>query len=324
MIRDNASMPRILIVKTSSLGDVVHALPAVTDLAAMRPDCVVDWLVEAAFADIPRLHPQVSEVIPCALRKWRKAPRAPETRAAYAAMRAHLRARPYDCIVDLQGLLKSAWLARIARGPRVGYSWSSAREPLASLSYDRKVAVSRSLHAVTRNRSLLAGALRYELPLGQNYGVLLQNHRQKMVVCVHGTSRDSKLWPEAHWRALIRAFGERGYVCELPWGNDAEFARTERLAEGLANAVVRPRLSIAEMAPLLARATCVVGVDTGFVHLACAVGTPTVAIYTATEPGLSGAWAGQSSAVNLGGAGQCPRPEDVLAACTPVLGTDAS
>jgi heptosyltransferase I len=311
-------MPRILIVKTSSMGDVIHAFPALADLKRAQPDAKVDWLVEAGFAGIARLHPSIDRVIVCELRKWRKAPFSAPVRAAFAKFKNEMRESPYEAIVDLQGLVKSAWLASHARGPRYGYDWASAREPLASMSYQKKFAVSKAEHAVTRNRALLAAALHYEIPAAQNsYGLQLSSQKKNLVVCCHATSRDDKLWPEENWRALIAACGKNGYEIGLPWGSPAEEARAHRLAQGFAHAKVWPRDPFAQLAKDLNAAACVVGVDTGLLHLAAAVGVPVVGVYVATEPGLSGAWGGDASAINLGGIGRAPSVDDVLRAIAP-------
>ncbi len=317
-------MPRILIVKTSSMGDVIHAFPALADLKRAQPDTQVDWLVEAGFAGIARLHPAIDRVIVCELRKWRKAPFSQPVRAAFAKFKNEVRETPYDAIVDLQGLAKSAWLASRARGPRSGYDWASAREPLASMSYQHKFAVSKAEHAVTRNRALLAAALHYKIPAAQNsYGLQLISQKMRLVVCCHATSRDDKLWPEANWRALIAACGEKGYEVGLPWGSPAEEARAQRLAAGFAHARVWPRDPFAQLANDLSAAACVVGVDTGLLHLAAAVGVPVVGVYVATDPGLSGAWGGEAGAVNLGGIGRPPSVDEVLRAMSPHLTNSA-
>jgi heptosyltransferase I len=311
-------MPRILIVKTSSMGDVIHAFPALADLKRALPDANVDWLVEAGFAGIARLHPGIDRVITCELRKWRKAPFSAPVRAAFAKFKTEISATPYDAIVDLQGLLKSAWLSSRARGPRCGYDWASAREPLASVSYQKKFVVTKAAHAVVRNRALLAKALQYENPAAQNsYGLQLIAEKKRLVVCFHATSRDDKLWSEANWRALIAACGKKGYEIGLPWGSPAEEARAHRLAQGFAHAKVWPRDPFAQLGKDLSAAACVVGVDTGLLHLAAAVGAPVVGVYVSTEPGLSGAWGGDASAINLGGVGRAPSVDDVLRAIAP-------
>ena len=155
---------RILIIKTSSMGDVVHALPAISDLRRLRPGITIDWLVEAPFAAIPRLHPAVTRVLPLGWRKWRKTLWRRDTRAAVATLRDELKLEAYDLVIDLQGLLKSVMWGLQARGPLVGYDRASIREPAAALCYQRTATVSRELHAVERCRRLMALHLGYALP----------------------------------------------------------------------------------------------------------------------------------------------------------------
>ncbi len=310
---------KILIIKTSSMGDVIHAFPAMTDLLRVQPDAQIDWVVESAFAGIVRLHPGVRNVIQSDVRKWRKAVLSAPVRAAFSTFRANVRQTRYDLIVDLQGLVKSALLAKLAQGTRIGYDGASAREPLAALLYQRKFRVSRELHAVDRNRALLAAACGYPIPAAQNSGLAMHAITQRLVVCCHATSRDDKLWPEAHWREVIAHCEQRGFAVGLPWGNAAEEARAHRLAAGFAHAKVWPRDPFAVLAQQLAEATCVIGVDTGVLHLAAAVGVPVVGIYVATSPALSGAWGGQAPAINLGGVGITPRVSDVLDTIAPWL-----
>jgi heptosyltransferase-1 len=308
-------VPRLLIVKTSSLGDVVHALPAVTDLHRARPEFRIDWLVEEPFADIPALHPAVASVIPCALRRWRRTPLARGVRREVADLRSALSAADHDVVLDLQGLAKSAWLARMPAGRKHGYDWRSIREPLASLFYDVRHRVPRDLHAVARNRLLAAAAFGYEVEGPPDYGLELSagERRQRLVVCFHATSRDDKLWPEERWRLLIAAFAQRGLAVLLPWSAPEERERSLRLARGYPTAEVPERMSIAALARRCSAALGVVGVDTGLTHLAAAVGVPVIALYCATDPGLTGVVAGRAPARNLGSAHVSPAVEDVLA-----------
>lgn len=311
-------MPRLLIVKTSSLGDVVHNLPVLADIRAHYPGMRFDWVVEESFAEIPALHPAVSAVIPVALRRWRKSPFSGITWREIAAFRQRLQQQRYDFVLDTQGLLKSALIARCADGIHHGQDRASAREPLAAMFYDIRHHVPRCQHAVLRNRQLAALALGYPLPQSPpDYGIRAPQAASSMalpgsyMVCLHATSRDSKLWPEAHWIALGRQLAAEGIALLLPWGNDKEQQRAQTIAAQVPQAVVLPRLRLAQLAAILAGARAAVGVDTGLVHLAAALGIPTVAIYTDTAPLLTGVYPGGSPAANLGGAGQNPDPEVV-------------
>lgn len=309
---------RLLIVKTSSLGDVIHNLPVVSDIRRQFPAAIVDWCVEDSFAAIPRLHPGVDRVIPVAVRRWRKSLFDGATWRDIGAARAALGACPYDLVLDTQGLLKSALLTRWARGPKAGHAADSAREPVAARFYGRRYSVGRDLHAVVRNRQLAAAALGYAADGLPDYGIAAPAvafdwlPARPYVVCLTATSRDDKLWPETHWLALGRALHEQGYTVVLPGGSAVERERAARLAAGMPGAVAAPPMSIPELAALLAGGRAAVGVDTGLTHLAVALNVPTVALYTATDPGLTGVL-GSGFYRNLGGRAQVPAPDAVLA-----------
>lgn len=307
----------VLIVKTSSMGDVVHALPAVSDMLAAHPGLQIDWLVEAPFAAIPRLHPGVRRVLPLAWRKWRKRLWAADTRAAIGDLRARLKQQRYDLVLDLQGLVKSALWGRQAQGPLAGYDRDSIREPLAARLYERHAAVPRDLQAVERNRRLAAAHLGYAVPatpprfcIAAPTGTWRPN--APFAALIPCASRPEKLWPEAHWIAVGLRLVAAGLIPVLVWGNDDERARAERIAAGCAGAVP-PFLSVADMAAVLGRSLQVVGLDTGFSHLAAAFGQPTIGIYCDHEPGLAGI-TGPGPVISLGGKGQVPSLDEVMRA----------
>ena len=287
---------RVLIVKTSSLGDVIHTLPAVTDAARAIPGIAFDWVVEEPFAEIPAWHPAVAEVIPVALRRWRKSLHRQVTRREWRACKLSLRRRPYDAVIDAQGLVKSALLARLVPGPRYGMDRQSAREPLATTVYHHKIKVPREMHAVERTRSLFAGALDYSRPAERgDYGV--RDHLQAAadglppsLLFFHGTARAEKLWPEEHWLGLAERAAAAGYKVWLPWGNDAEKARAARIAAAAPLAEVLPQLNLVGLAGMLLEVAGSVAVDTGLGHLAAALDVPTVSLYGPTRVDLIGAY----------------------------------
>ena len=287
---------RVLLVKTSSLGDVIHALPALTDAARAIPGITFDWVVEEGFAEIPTWHPAVGKVIPVAIRRWRKNIWETIKSGEWRRFKQSLRAEKYDLVIDAQGLVKSAWLTRYVKAPVAGLDKDSAREPLASRFYQRRLAVARGQHAVERLRQLFAVALGYDLPKGLgDYGLdverLIELPRKKpYVLFLHGTTWDTKHWPEVYWRDLALRMGHMGVEVRLPWGNPAEKARAERIASGLNNAVVLPKLNLAGVAKVLASASACVAVDTGLGHLAAALDVPTISLFGPTNPGLTGAY----------------------------------
>lgn len=316
---------RILIVKTSSLGDVIHNLPVLSDILQHFPDATVDWVVEENFAAIPRLHPGLGAIIPVAIRRWRKSLFSRATWREIKVFRHQLRAASYDIVLDTQGLLKSALIALQARGTACGYCADSAREPLAARFYECCHSVSKAAHAVTRNRQLAAAALGYALASAADFGIAAPSSapvwlpKTPYLVLLTATSRDDKLWPEAHWLELGRQLKALGFIAVFPGGSVLERERAARLAAALPEAIAAPALSLPELATILAQASAVVGVDTGLSHLAVALNVPTVAIYTATDPGLTGVF-GRGYHQNLGGKAQTPSVQAVLAALQPVLG----
>ena len=319
-------MPNILLIKTSSLGDVVHNLPVVSDIRARFPRARIDWVVEEAYRDIVGMHPGVHRAIAVALRRWRGNVLKPAHWREFGQFRRALSGMRYDCVIDSQGLVKSALLAQAACGTRHGYAASSAREPLAARFYDVTHMVARDVHAVVRNRRLAAIALGYALPAALDYGIAVPPGVVPIVprpycVLLHATSRADKLWPEPAWERLGADLARRGYASILPWGDAAERARSERIARTLPQAVVPPALGILAMAGLLAGAQAVIGVDTGLTHLAAALGRSVVALYCSTHPGLTGIYADRGAPVrNLGGTQAAPALDEVLAAFDEVAG----
>ena len=315
-----AAMPaqRVLFVKLSSLGDVVHNMPAVTDLARARPGTHIAWAVEEAYVPLVTLHSAVAEAFPVGLRSLRRRPLSPSLWSRLAATRRTLRASPWDFVVDTQGLMKSAVVARFARAPAFGLDKASARERAASRFYDVKLPVPRALHAVERNRRLVAQVFGYSPGGPADYGLAAPPAppawapQAQYTVFLHAASRASKRWPEDRWIALGREANAAGLDVVLPAGTAEERAASQRIAKALERALAAPDMDLAEAAALLANARVVAGVDTGLTHLAAALAVPTVGIYVATRPELTGLHAG--NAVNVGGAGLAPTVEEVLAA----------
>lgn len=283
-------MSDILIIKTSSLGDVVHQMPAIADAARAVPGIRVSWVVEEAFAPLARLHPAVAEVIPVATRRWRSQLTQRAAWQEIADFYTRLREPDYDRVIDTQGLIRSAVIARLARGERHGYDAQSIREPLAARFYDVRHTVSRDLHAVTRNRTLTALSLGYQLPEPIDYGLIKPPPRDDAAyaVLLHGTSRPAKEWSAGEWIETGRWLQARGLQPVLPWGTEPERLRAEQVSAAIPGSRVLPRQSLDLTARVIADAAVVVGVDTGLLHLAAAYRVPLVGIYVATDPGLTG------------------------------------
>jgi len=300
-------MKRILLVKTSSLGDVIHNFPVATDIRRHLPEARVDWVVEEPYAALVALHPAVRRVIPVAMRRWRRGLLGHRTWKEIAEFRRLSQAEAYDAVVDTQGLMKSAVLARAARGRRHGFDAASAREPLAARLYDVTHHVARGQHAVRRNRMLAAAALGYRVADGVDYGIVAPAtaHAEPYCVLLHGSSRADKLWQEDAWVELGRRIESRALRCMLPWGSDEERRRSERIAAGLRHAVVPGPMSLDRLAAALLGARAIAGVDTGLTHLAAALARPVVALYCASDPRLTGV-VGAGPVRNLGGPSHAP------------------
>jgi heptosyltransferase-1 len=308
-------LPRILFIKTSSLGDVVHNCPAVSDVARCVPGAVIDWVVEDSFAEVAALHAAVRRVIPVSVRRWRGDLFSSATWSEFLAFRETLQAEDYDAVIDSQGLVKSALLAAMARGTKHGLDRASVREPFAARFYDAVHPVPQGLHAVERNRRLAAAALGYAVPADCEYGLVASAEaplraRKPYALLLTMTSRDDKLWAEEYWRALGTWLEGRGLHCLLPWGTEEERRRCGRIATAIPGAVVPQRMALAGLARLASEAHCVIGVDTGLAHLAAALGVPVAGLYSGSDPALTGLH-GNGWVRNLGGASRPPSVDEV-------------
>jgi heptosyltransferase I len=315
-------MSDVLFVKTSSLGDVIHHMPALTEARRHHPEHRLAWVVEESFAPLVRLHPAVDEVIPVASRRWRRSLPGPSIWREVATFGRALRARHYDAIIDTQGLIRSALIARAARGRRHGYDAASIRESAASLFYDVRHSVERGQHAIVRNRVLTGLALGYVPEGPPDYGLdraqLSAPSVDRYAVLLQATARRAKEWPAEHWVALGQSLRARNLRLVLPWGNARERERSRVIAAALPNADVPDLQPLDAVARLIAGASLVVGVDTGLLHLAGALGVPLVAIFVGSEPGLTGPM-GQGPIAVIGDNGKMPAAPSVIAAVDRIL-----
>lgn len=312
---------RILIVRTSSLGDLVHMLPAISDISKNLPQAEIDWLVEESFAQIPGWHPAVHKVIPVAHRRWRKSWWSRQTRQERAQLRHDLDARNYDVVLDMQALLKSVWLVRQTHGKRHGLDWKSAREPIASLFYDVRHRVEFWQPAVIRQRTLAAAAFGYQITGEPDFG--LHNITAGIAIepaalIMPSASRDDKLWPEQHWHQVFAELQQRGLQLRLLAGNAAEQARAQELISGFENALVLPKMQLRAVADELAKSTIMVGLDSGLTHLSAGLGRLTIGIYKASTP-VRTPLQGNAYTASLGDRGNPPDAGMVIAAIKQAL-----
>jgi heptosyltransferase-1 len=322
----------ILIVRVSSLGDVVHNMPMVADIHRHFPHARIDWVVEEAYTNLVRLNSHVGKIIPIALRRWRKTLWSAATRAEISAFRRQLREQTYDLVLDTQGLLKTSIVMRMARltpnGRRVGLANAtegSGYEPLSRIFHDQSIKVGLRTHAVLRARLVAAGALGYQLDAVPDFAlqappeaVLPWMPGVPYAVFFHGTARAAKQWPQARWITLGQTLVARGLPVLLPWGSAAERQAAETLAAAIPGAQVLPALPLMEAVSLVRQARLVVGLDTGLTHIAAAYGRPTIELYCDSPRWKTeGNWSG--SVINLGDTGVAPEVDEVLTAATRLL-----
>ena len=305
-----------LMIRLSSMGDIIHTFPALSDWGKHFPNSSLTWLVEPAFSFIASLHPHCKHVLDFPWRQWRKRWYAPSMWRNLASLRHTIQSQPWDLVIDAQGLIKSAWPASWANCPLAGYDVQNAREGLASMFYDRCYPIPESLDAVTRNRQLFAHVFGYELDnLPLEFGVPISSEEPLLsspyLVFVHGSSRQEKLWPEKNWLNLLKHCTSTGYDVYLTAGNHDEHCRSLYLAQHNHKVKAWPPQSLARMYHLLSHAACVIGVDTGLLHLANALDRPCIGLYTHSDPRKTGVVEGVY-AKNLGGLDLCPDVEDVL------------
>ena len=323
---------KILLIRVSSLGDVLHNMPVVADILRHCPGAHIDWVVEEAYVELVKLHPGVHRIIPFALRRWRRGLRSSQTRTTtWAEMRAFktaLQAEQYDVILDTQGLLKTGLIMGLAHGKlKVGLAngtEGSGYEALSRVFHDRSVPVDRRTHAVARGRIVAASALGYSVTAPPDFGLIAPDLQPAWLpdhpyaVFFHGTARDAKKWGMDQWVAAGKHVNQCGYPVLLAWGNQLEFDEATRLAQQLAKAQVLPRLSMMEALVLAQRAALVVGVDTGLTHIAAAFYRPVIEIY-ADSPRwkTEGNWSDRI--INLGDQGHPPESSEVISGIDTLL-----
>jgi heptosyltransferase-1 len=322
---------KILLVRVSSLGDVLHNLPMVADILRHHPGATIDWVVEEGYVSLVRLNPHVRKIFPFALRRWRKGLGSSATRAELAAFFRELRAEQYDYVFDTQGLIKTGIIMAAARvrpgGQKIGMAngtEGSGYEALSRIFHSRSVKVERRAHAVARGREVAAAALGYRIDSAPDFGLPAPSQAERpewlpagdYAVFFHGTARDAKKWATADWIETGKALAPMPVL--LPWGSPLEKEEAEAIARAVPNARVLPKLSMMEAVTLARFAGLAIGVDTGLTHIAAAFVRPTVEIYCDSPRWKTeGNWSPRI--VNLGDDKAPPSAREVIDAARALL-----
>ncbi len=318
-------MKNVLLVKTSSMGDLIHTFPALTDLMNHRSGGYqFTWVVEEAFSDIAQMHPITNNIIQFSFRRWKKNLLSAQTWREYQNFKKELRATRWDKIVDAQGLLKSVAITKTAanrgQSPTYSYSKSSIREPMAARFYDHNFTVAKGLSAIERNRALFAQIFNYEINDAPDFGIQHWEESSDLTpnrpfaALIHGTSAESKEWPEERWIQLGNWLAKEGLISILFWGNAREKARAERMAKNILGAIVMPKVTLQEAGLILSKAELIVAVDTGLAHLANTQDRPIVGLFLDSHADYAGVipTKGNPHAKNLGGKGKNPEVLEVI------------
>jgi heptosyltransferase I len=352
LITQEGDAPKILIVKLSSLGDVLHTLPIVWDLRKRLPHAQIDWIVEEAYVallkplETTNTFRGIDRIIPIAFRRWRKSLLRLSTWREFFAMRTLLQATRYDVVIETQGLIKSALVCALAKksayavvaglGNATEYS---GYEPLARIFYTQAVQVPKQCHAVDRARWVMSSAMDWPLTKRdaeppQFYPPEFVKHLPVLaleglssapndpiapyVVCFHSTARAAKRWANESWIDLGKSLAKEGYRLVLPWGSTSERQASEFIASHIPGAIVPRAISIEEAYSLIAHATLIFGVDTGLTHVAAVLGKPTVEIYCDSPRWKTeGYWSNQIA--NHGDVQQPPTVAEVLSSCQKLI-----
>jgi heptosyltransferase I len=273
----------------SSMGDIFHTFPAVSDIKSHFPDAEIDWVVEDGFKEIVAWHPGVHDLIPIYLREWIKKHNKKSWKE-FIHWKKTLQQKSYDYIIDAQGLVKSTFIAKLAKGKEIhGYDRYSARESMSAWFYHLGHFVNKEQHAVDRTRQFFAKIFGYTLSNSLNFGIKQNfSHLEKLsnkLIFIIGTTWQTKLWSTEEWKKLTKIAITAGFNVEIIWGSASEKEIADEIIRNCPSAR-RPeqRLSITTIAEKLVTATAVIGLDTGFSHLAGALETPTIALYGPTSP----------------------------------------
>ena len=292
---------KILLIKTSSLGDIIHTFPAITDAANAVKSLEITWVVEENFFDVILLNQNIKKIIPVAFRRWRKNIFKNIFNGEIKNFIKNIRKEKYDIIIDAQGLIKSAIISKIARGKKIGFAKDALTEPTARFFYHKYCSVSLKEHAIFRMRSIFSYALQYTFVKNKiDYGISLKEKNissffaknnlpiTKFIFFAHGTTWPSKKWPVENWRELATLFTKENFKVFVPQSNKEELIDAQKIKDNNSEVYVLPKFSLNEIAIIISNAVLVVAVDTGLVHLAAALNIPSLSLYGPSDPKKTG------------------------------------
>ena len=277
------------------MGDLMHALPALTEAKEHFKEIEFDWVVDKAFSEVPKWHPAVNKIITTDHRNWKKQLLSPNSRKAFRAVIHEINTTDYDLVIDMQNNLKSALVSFMCKHQVIGMDSKSVREYLAHFSYNKKISISKALHAITRQKILLSNALGYSTSSLIDYGVSDMEFKKpsfnlpdRYVVLVQNASWKTKQWSIANWQLLVKHFDDSGIEMILPSGNEEEHQRAKQIASFSDKAYALRPLPLNETAHIMKKAEFSVCSDTGLAHLSAVVETPSVTLYGPTDTKLIG------------------------------------
>ena len=286
---------KVLILKLTSMGDLMHALPALTEAEQNIKNISFDWVVDKAFSSVPGWHPAVDKIIKTDHRNWKKQLFSSEPREALNLVKKEINATDYDFVVDMQNNLKSAFLSFLSDHRVTGMDASSSREYPAHWAYSNKVNINKSLHAIDRQKELLASSLGYSPTSDINYGISKVKFLEpamalpaRYVVLVQNASWPTKQWPVSSWKDLVKHLDGHGVNVLLPSGNKEELLRAKDIASVSEKATALEILPLNEVAYIIDNADYCICSDTGLAHLSAVVNTPSLTLYGPTDINLIG------------------------------------
>ena len=277
------------------MGDLMHALPALTEAKEFNQDIVFDWVVDRSFSEVPKWHPAVNKVIKTDHRNWKKQFFSPESRDALRSVINDINNTEYDLVIDMQNNLKSSFVSYLCKHKVTGMDFKSVREFPAHLSYDKKINISKDLHAITRQNIILSEALGYSTLNSSDYGITDVNFIKpsfnlpsEYVVLVQNASWKTKQWSIVNWQLLVNHLDKLGIDMILPSGNKEEYLRAKKISSVSGKTHVLKPIPLNEIAYIMNKAKFSVCSDTGLAHLSAVVDTPSLTLYGPTDTKLIG------------------------------------